>query len=403
MQFLIRAVSAMAIAAQLMWNIQPSSAADSVAVTSGVHYQFLAHWDTARLNQILETDTPKFAGIPVKYSAAVNGVNLYRVTYASFIPERANKPTVASGLIAIPDTGGKTFPMVSYQHGTVYGKQEVPSFPDQSPETALTIAQFAGQGYVVIGADYFGLGTSTEPEGYMVKASHQQATYDMLMASRAVLDAMKIASTKLFLAGWSQGGFVTMAFLQKLEAAHVKVTAAATASAPVDIFVALNGFLSFPRTIDASWVNSLFILSSFSFENYYGEPGLARSVIADKYYETARNAYERKPFDPAQIPTDLHQLIKPEYFDAQYFADSAYGRLVARTEAYRWIIKSPVRNYFGETDEAITPGLGRMAMTYQRSIGNGNSNVEAVSTGETTHRGTFAKAVPEWKRWFDQL
>lgn len=403
MQFLIRAVSGMAIAAQLMWNIQPSSAADSVAVTSGVHYEFLAHWDTARLNQILETDTPKFAGIPVKYSAAVNGVNLYRVTYTSFIPERANKPTVASGLIAIPDTGGKTFPMVSYQHGTVYGKQEVPSYPDQSPETALTIAQFAGQGYVVIGADYFGLGTSTEPEGYMVKASHQQATYDMLMASRAVLDAMKIASTKLFLAGWSQGGFVTMAFLQKLEAAHVKVTAAATASAPVDIFVALNGFLSFPRTIDASWVNSLFILSSFSFENYYGEPGLARSVIADKYYDAARNAYERKPFDPAQIPTDLHQLIKPEYFDAQYFADSAYGRLVARAEAYRWIIKSPVRNYFGETDEAITPGLGRMAMTYQRSIGNGNPNVEAVSTGETTHRGTFAKAVPEWKRWFDQL
>lgn len=403
MQFLIRAVSGMAIAAQLMWNIQPSSAADSVAVTSGVHYEFLAHWDTARLNQILETDTPKFAGIPVKYSAAVNGVNLYRVTYTSFIPERANKPTVASGLIAIPDTGGKTFPMVSYQHGTVYGKQEVPSYPDQSPETALTIAQFAGQGYVVIGADYFGLGTSTEPEGYMVKASHQQATYDMLMASRAVLDAKKIASTKLFLAGWSQGGFVTMAFLQKLEAAHVKVTAAATASAPVDIFVALNGFLSFPRTIDASWVNSLFILSSFSFENYYGEPGLARSVIADKYYDAARNAYERKPFDPAQIPTDLHQLIKPEYFDAQYFADSAYGRLVARAEAYRWIIKSPVRNYFGETDEAITPGLGRMAMTYQRSIGNGNPNVEAVSTGETTHRGTFAKAVPEWKRWFDQL
>ena len=27
--------------------------------------------------------------------------------------------------------------------------------------------------------------------------------------------------------------------------------------------------------------------------------------------------------------------------------------------------------------------------------------VEAVSTGPTTHRGTFATAVPQWKSWFD--
>jgi hypothetical protein len=42
-------------------------------------------------------------------------------------------------------------------------------------------------------------------------------------------------------------------------------------------------------------------------------------------------------------------------------------------------------------------------MTYQRAIGSGNPKVEAVSTGETSHRGTFAKGVPQWKAWFDQL
>jgi pimeloyl-ACP methyl ester carboxylesterase len=401
----IRACALFAVLAPAMWGIQPSRAVekDPIPVASGVTYQFLAHWDTARLNHILETDTPKFSGTAVKYTAAVNGVNLYRVTYPSVIPERGDQPTKASGLIAIPDDSAKTHPMVSYQHGTVYGKQEVPSYPDQSPETQLMIAQFAGHGYVTIGADYFGLGASSEPEGYMVKASHQQACYDMLMASRAVLDNMKMSSSKLFLAGWSQGGFVTMAFLEKLEAAHVKVDAAATASAPVDVFVALNGFLSFPRKNDAAWVNSLFILSAFSFENYYGEPGLARSVIQPAYYDVARKAYEREPFDPSAIPTDLHKLINPDYFDSQFFAASAYGRLVAKTEAYRWIFKSPVRNYYGETDEAISTGLGRLAMTYQQAIGNGNPKVEAVSTGATTHRGTFAKAVPQWKAWFDSM
>jgi pimeloyl-ACP methyl ester carboxylesterase len=374
-----------------------------VKLSANLEYQRIGRWDSAQLDKILQVDTPAFAGITVTYSPARNAVSLYRVTYASVVPERGNKPTVASGLLAVPDVEGTSFPMVTYQHGTVYGKQEVPSFPEQSPETQLMIAQFAGQGYVVIGADYFGLGTSSEPEGYMVKASHQQATYDMLIASRAVLDHLKLTTTKLYLAGWSQGGFVTMAMLEKLEQSGIKVDAAATASAPVDAFVALNGFLSFPRKNDASWVNSLLILTAFSFENYYGVPGLARSLIADAYYDVSRKAYTREPFNPADVPTDLHKLIRADYFDPQFFAASAYGRLVAQTQAYRWIVKSPVRNYYGETDEAISVGLGQLAMTYQRAIGSGNPAVEAVSTGSTSHRGTFATAVPTWKSWFDGL
>nr|WP_225703988.1 prolyl oligopeptidase family serine peptidase [Bradyrhizobium cenepequi] len=383
----------------------PAAAQDTAAeqVTSGVQYELIGRWDADRLTKILTEDTPKVFGVTVKYTAAKNAVKLYRVTYSSVMPERGNKPIVATGLIAVPDIAGTSFPMVSYQHGTVYEKTQVPSYPDQSPETQLAVAQFAGQGYIVIGADYFGMGSSKEPEGYMVKASHQQATYDMLMASRAVLAHMKLTSTKLFISGWSQGGFVTMAFLEKLEAAGVKVDAAATASAPVDIFVALNGFLNFPRKNDANWVNSLFILSSFAFENYYGVPGLARSVIAEDYYDIARKAYLREPFNPSDVPTDLHKLLRADYFNPQFFAESAYGRLVAQTTAYRWVIKSPVRNYYGEADEAISTGLGQLAMSYQRAIGNGNPQVEAISTGQTSHRGTYATAVPQWKTWFDGL
>lgn len=381
--------------------VAQSNAATRIA--SGVSYELTARWDAARLNQILQVETPKFAGVDVTYTPARNGVRLYRVTYPSVAPERANKPVVATGLLAVPDVADTSFPMVSYQHGTVYRKQEVPSFPEQSPETALMIAQFAGQGYLLIGADYFGLGVSTEPEGYMVKASHQQATYDMLMASRAVLADLKLQSTKLYLAGWSQGGFVTMTLVEKLEKAGVAVQAAATASAPVDVFVALNGFLNFPRPNDAPWVTTLFILSSFSFENYYGVPGLARSLINDDYYDLSRKAYERQPINAADVPTDLRKLIRPEYFDAQYFAASAYGRLAAEAQAYRWIVRTPVRNYYGESDEVISVGLGRLASTYQQAIGSGNTSVEAVSTGPTTHRGTFAKAAPQWKAWFDQL
>ena len=372
-----------------------------IPVAGGITYQLIGSWDVARLNKILTSDTPAFSGVDVKYTPARNAVKLYRVTYPSVIPEHGNKPTLTSGLLAIPDTTDKSLPMVSYQHGTVYGKHQVPSFPEESPETQLMIAQFAGQGYLLIGADYFGLGISGEPEGYMVKGSHQQATYDMINASRQVLAQMKLADTRLFLAGWSQGGFVTMALLEKLEGIGMKVQGTATASAPLDVFALLNGFLSFPRKFDANWLNSIVILSSFAYENYYGIPGLAHSVLTDEYYDVAKKAYDRQPFNPADIPQDLHKLIRPEYFNAQYFANSAYGRLIASAQAYRWVIASPVHNYYGESDEAITIGVGKMAMTYAQSMGSGNTQVEAISTGKTTHRGTFATAVPLWKIWFD--
>lgn len=372
-----------------------------IEVTSGVKYEFLARWDVARLNTILKTDTPAFSGIQVSYTPARNAVRLYRITYNSVIPEMGNKPTITSGLLAVPDTDGKSFPTVSYEHGTVYGHNEVPSFPEQSPETKLMIAQFAGQGYMVIGADYFGLGISTEHEGYMVKGSHQQATYDLLMASRAVLGKMKLSSDKLFLAGWSQGGFVTMAMLEKLEEVGIKVNGAATASAPLDVYALMEGFLLYPRKFDAVWLNSIMILSSFAYENYYGEPGLARSLLTDEYYPIAKKAYDREPINPADITSDLHKLIRPEYFDPQYFARSAFGRRIKSAQSYRWPIKSPVHNYYGDADEAITIGVGRMAEIYAQSMGSGNPNVKAISTGPTTHRGTFATAVPQWKTWFD--
>jgi hypothetical protein len=379
---------------------QPASA--PTAVPGGITYRQVGRWDADRLNRILATDAPAFFGVPVAATPARQAVRLYRVTYPSVVSERGNRPVMLSGLLAVPEGSATTLPLVSYQHGTVYGRQQVPSFPDQSPETQLMLAQFAGQGFALIGADYIGMGESTEPQGYMVKASHQQATADLIPAARAVLAALGIAAPSLFLAGWSQGGYVTMALLERLEAIGVPVRAAVTASAPVDPWAALNGFLAFPRPNDASWITTLFILVSFSYETYYGIPGLARSLLKPEHYDIARQAWAGEAVDPARIPTVLRDLVADEYFDPAFFGASALGRLLAANQAYRWVIGTPVRNHYGENDEAIRVGLGRLAMEFQRAIGN--DRVEAISAGaDATHRGTYARSVPAWKTWFDSL
>ena len=228
-------------------SAQPPAAAIAAALPAGVTATLIARWDVARLNRILTIDMPAFSRIAVEYPAARNAVRLYRVTYPSVVPELGNKPVTLTGLLAIPEVAQTTLPLVSYQHGTVYEKQEVPSYPDKSAETQLMIALFAGQGYLLVGADYVGMGDSREPQAYMVKASHQQATADLLPAARAVMAAQGLTPSHLFLGGWSQGGYVTMAMLERLEQLGVPVRAAATASAPVDPWAALNGFLNLDR------------------------------------------------------------------------------------------------------------------------------------------------------------
>jgi dienelactone hydrolase len=364
---------------------------------------------------IFSSGTPKTYRLP-HYSPAKYDVELFKVAYDSVIPEQGNKLTKAFGLLAIPKMRHtSSLPIISYQHGTVFGKHDVPSYAFSDPinpaayETRLMVAGFAGQGYIVIAADYFGMGDSIEPEGYTVKASEQQACIDLYEAAIQFLShKKKISQTDLFLAGWSQGGLVTTAFLEKLESRSIPVKAASTASAPSDIFAALNGWVYHPRTIDAPWLNTLVGLTAFSYENYFYKPGLAKDVIKEAYYDNLRKIYERDYSSKIELkaivkslPTDLKELLNDKYSDPSYFVDSEYGKILSDMQTYRRVFKTNVKMYYGTLDEVISIPIGKLASTYQKSMGSQLLVTESVKSGD--HHGTFLTSVARQKEWFDTL
>ena len=53
----------------------------------------------------------------------------------------------------------------------MFDLSQVPSNPDASMEMRLVFTAFAAQGYIVIGADYFGCGQSDLPDSYLVRQS----------------------------------------------------------------------------------------------------------------------------------------------------------------------------------------------------------------------------------------
>jgi hypothetical protein len=284
-------------------------------------------------------------------------VTLYEVQFDSVIPEWDNQPTLGSGLLAIPDDGGTSHPLVSYQHGTVFGRDEVPSRPDNSYETQLVLAA---------------LGQTTP---------------------------------QLFVWGWSQGGWSTMQFLRRLETLGVPVTAAATVSAPADLAAAFRRPIANPRPQDAAWIKGCISNMLWSHEEYARLPGLAASAIKPEHLAASRKFFDGElawPAYDAAVPGGVAGLLRPEFIASAKTGRGRFWELLDDAGASRWQVKTPLRAYGGDADEAIPPAVSRIAIDFARLLGS--TQVEFFSAGERAdHRAAYVAATLAVKPWFDSF
>lgn len=382
-------------------------AGQSVIVPGEVSYQLIGTYDAERLQKIVTTELDAFVAVrnTIVFPKAANGVKLYRVSYMTVVPEMGNKPVQASGLIAVPDTGRGRYPVVSYQHGTVFSRDEVPSFLEKSMETRLMVAHLAGNGYVVVAPDYIGKGVSQEPDSYMARESTVQACVDMLAASRNVLGALGVVPEELFLSGWSQGAWSTMVFRKRLEEMGVAVTAAATACTPTDPYVLMTRWTVGSTPLDAAWLPGIAALFINSYERYYGLQGFSRTAIRSEYWQTAKDFYENRiGWDEASkvFPATVKELLQDEFARESATVGNRFYRQLFDNQAYRWRYATPTRFYYGKIDEAVPPYVATATVEYQKAVGG--ASAEAVYAGDNAdHRGTFIFGVRDQKAWFDGL
>lgn len=169
------------------------------------------------------------------------GVDVHQIRYNTVDP--ANQPTTASGALMIPTRTNAACqgprPIVVYTHGTAVEKSyniADLSNPDNG-EGLLIAATFAAQGYIVVAPNYAGYDTSTLPYHPYLHADQQaKDTYDALIAARSALPTSTAPSIaddgRLFITGYSQGGFVAMATHRLMQTNGVTVTASAPMSGP---------------------------------------------------------------------------------------------------------------------------------------------------------------------------
>lgn len=169
----------------------------------------------------------------VKYHVSLQKLE-YPTTYKG-------KEITASGLIILPITPDVAPPIVSFHHGAIFAERNVPtnlSLTDSLENLAnfhiLPALVLAGNGFITFVPDYIGHGSSSHilhPD-HLYKPS-ADAVIDMLLAGREFLREEEILfdENKLFLAGYSEGGYVTMAAHKAIEE-HPELGLPLTASAP---------------------------------------------------------------------------------------------------------------------------------------------------------------------------
>ena len=172
------------------------------------------------------------------------GVDVYYVKYWTEAPDHS--PQMASAALMVPTgtsapcTGPR--PIVMYAHGTAtdstYNLADISDATNAAyGESAMIAAVFAAQGDIVVAPNYLGYDISTLGyHPYVDGAANAIDMIDALAAARKALLSTFTPNTsddgKLYITGYSEGGYVAMATVKAMQAAGDTVTASAPASGP---------------------------------------------------------------------------------------------------------------------------------------------------------------------------
>lgn len=314
------------------------------------------------------------------------GIKAIRITYNTVGVN--NEAVVASGALLVPET---TFqlPMLSFQHGTLSSPSEAPSLFQSAYTEQLAI--FAATGYNVALPDYLGYGSTVNLyHPYEHRSSLATATRDMLRASYEYfkVTGLRDPEDRLFLSGYSEGGFATMAAVKLMQEEHrneFKITAATV------------GAGAYNKTETAKWVvganEKLEYINSFVWVlDVYNKiyPQLQRPFQAIFNEPWATVIAQQGVFAPIEQNPAL--LLRPEFISGVLNGtDTRMMAALADNDCYNWKPEFPIKLYHGTNDRWV-PYLNSET-AYQAMTALGTKNIELITIDGGTHETALAPYI----------
>lgn len=323
-------------------------------------------------------------GIPVE-----NAVDCYRMQYSIGSGSEAIQ---LSGLLALPrDVVPRR--LVSFQHGTSTTRTAVPS---QLDGTGLAAAiAFAGNGYALIAPDYPGLGDSPGQHPYYVAAAIAPAVAGMIEASERIPG---VPTGPVFLSGFSEGGWASLAALRVLEGKGTPVLGSAQVAGAYDL-----RHVSLPAALKGGAPShSLYLAyAAWGQAAYYRHP--LDSVLTPEYAAVVERVFAgAKPKEIiGSLPTNPRSLFNQRFLDAfdrneaHWYLDSFAANSLVDVAP-----RAPIRLYYGSKDLDVVP---EEALAAARAMQARNADVTAVDVGPVGHDPSMLAAAPLILAWLREL
>ncbi|MEM9173675.1 MAG: hypothetical protein AAGC67_00430 [Myxococcota bacterium] len=338
--------------------------------------------------------TPRYARLR-EFEAIESGATLYRLRYRT--PGVDGRLVVASGLVAIPHRRPFRSTIV-YHHGTSANRENVPSYP-LSRRSFLLSSTIAGTRSLLIAPDYVGLGGSEDRHPYLHAVTEASASIDLIRASDALLESLSIdRPDPLFLMGYSQGGYSTLAAHRALEGLardEMKVEASVSISGPTD----LRG-ISLAQALTGTAPSHAFYLAytASAYAMAYDRP--LETLLAEEYAERIWDVFDGHHATSeivAALPEDPRRLFRADFLEA-YAAGGAhwFTDALAANSVLDWTPEAPIRFLFGNDDVDVSRAEARAGAGALRARG---AEAEAVSLGDLDHGKMMLSGIAQALRW----
>ena len=371
----------------------------------------------AQINQRLKTVFGAPAPAPTS-----NAIDLYKVSYRS--QDDNARPVNLSGLVVLPQ-GGAPKGLVIFNHGTTADPNLSPSRYTggaKPAEVESVILAFASGGYAVAMPDYLGLGDHKGAHPYPLGNINSRSAIDLIAPARALADRQNVnVGSRLFVAGYSEGGAVAMWTVRNLEqksGAIYDVFAAAAMEGPYDLSGSTRDWLLDEPTDQEGFVIRLYLMS---YMVYYFHKN--RGVKLTDYFKplmalAISQAYGANRSDEDIVKrlavtailmrskNSIDNVVTPRFKNALQTLDTSDPVIseMQKNDVYDWKPRTKMLLVTLKEDKIVDPSNTEKAFLTMRRNGVGDAMLRkyVINDLSLNHLTAIAPALIQARRFFDK-
>lgn len=326
-----------------------------------------------------------------------SGIKAVKLSYSTTTTD--GKTITASGLMVIPTDIQSPMALGSIQHGTIFSDSLAPSYFQLQSE-GLSGALLASTGVIVCMPDYVGYGaSSSEPHPYEHNKGLAQANVDFLLAVKEYIRNEKLNwNNILMLAGYSEGGYATMATQKMLEEKYpmeFDIKASTLGAGAYNKTATMGAFLTDSRKGEINQ-NRSYIWVINTYNRIYG----LNRPLSDFYVEPYLSQISQNG-ELAEIEVSFSEILNPQ-FTANILngTDTGFISAVADNDIFDWKSNSRMFLIHGDADTYVPYINSETAVNAMKAKG---SNISLNTVADGTHGSSIQTFFFETLNMFSEF